>query len=180
MVTDFAKTLEMLLNFFARNGLDYALIGGFALNAYGRARQTDDIDFLLRNRDSGRTIDFLESIGYHTLNRTEAFSNHEHPLFGFSRVDFLYVNGDTADTVFREAREFPVLTDLRVRVVKPEHLIALKLFSMTANPERSGLDREDLVHLLGREGLDRKEIRSYFLKYSSLDLLNELEGKSSD
>ena len=180
MAADFAKTLKLLLDFFTRNGFDYALIGGFALNAYGRARQTDDIDFLLRDQDSGKTIDFLESIGYQTLNRTEAFSNHHHPLSGFSRVDFLYVNGDTADTIFREVREFPVLTDLRVRVVKPEHLIALKLFSMTANPERSALDREDLVHLLRQEGLDREEIRKYFLKYSTLDLLKELEGKSGD
>jgi hypothetical protein len=180
MAADFAKTLKLLLDFLTRNGFDYALIGGFALNAYGRARQTDDIDFLLRDRDSGKTVNFLESIGYQTLNRTEAFSNHEHPLSGFSRVDFLYVNGDTADTIFREVREFPVLTNLRVRVVKPEHLIALKLFSMTANPERSALDREDLAHLLRQEGLDREEIRKYFLKYSTLDLLKELEGKSGD
>jgi hypothetical protein len=176
MAADFAKTLEMLLHFFTRNGLDYALIGGFALNAYGRARQTDDIDFLLRDRDSGKTIDFLESIGYQTLNRTD----HEHPLSGFSRVDFLYVNGDTADTVFREVREFPVLTDLRIRVVKPEHLIALKLFSMSSNPDRTALDREDLIHLLKQEGLDREEIRKYFLKYATLELLHELEGKSGD
>jgi hypothetical protein len=87
---------------------------------------------------------------------------------------------DFAKTIFREVREFPVLTDLRVRVAKPEHLIALKLFSMAANPERSALDREDLVHLLRQEGLDREEIRGFFLKYSSLDLLNELEGRSSD
>jgi hypothetical protein len=180
MAVDFAKTLEMLLYFFTRNGLDYALIGGFALNAYGRARQTDDIDFLLRDRDSGKTIDFLESIGYQTLNRTEAFSNHQHPLSGFSRIDFLYVNGDTADTIFREVREFPILTDLRVRVVKPEHLIALKLFSISSNPERTALDREDLIHLVRQEGLDREEIRKYFLKYSTLDLLKELEGKTDD
>jgi hypothetical protein len=180
MAVDFEKTLEMLLSFFTRNGLDYALIGGFALNAYGRTRQTDDIDFLLRNRDAQKTIDFLESIGYQTLNRTEAFSNHEHPLAGFSRLDFLYVNGSTADTLFLEVREFPALTNLQVRVVKPEHLIALKLFSMTANPDRAALDREDLIHLLRQEGLDRGEIRKYFQKYATLDLLQELEGKTSD
>jgi hypothetical protein len=28
--------------------------------------------------------------------------------------------------------------------------------------------------------LDREEIRKYFLKYSTLDLLHELEGKSGD
>ena len=180
MAADFAKTLELLLNFFTRNGFDYALIGGFALNAYGLARNTNDIDFILRNRDAPRMVGFLESIGYQTISRTDTFSNHEHALPGFSRIDFMYVNGDTADTIFREAREFPVLAGLQVRVVKPEHLIALKLFSMASNPDRTALDREDLIHLLKHQGLDREEIRKYFLKYSTLDFLHELEGKSGD
>jgi len=122
----------------------------------------------------------LESIGYQTLLQTDAFSNHQHPMPGFSRIDFMYVNGDTANTIFHEVRNFPVLTSFQVRVVKPEHLIALKLFSIASNPERTALDREDLVHLLRQEGLDREEIRKYFLKYSTLDLLKELEGNSGD
>jgi hypothetical protein len=180
MATDFAKTLGMLLKFFNQNEMDHALIGGFALNAYGLSRNTDDIDFVLRDQDANKTIRFLESLGYQTLNRSDAFSNHEHSLGGFSRIDFLYVNGYTADTLFREAREFPVLTSLKVPVVKPEHLIALKLFSMASNPERTALDREDLVHLLHREGLNREEIRKYFQQYSTLDALSELDGKPDD
>lgn len=176
MAADFAKTLRMLLDFFRQNGLDYALIGGFALNAYGLARNTDDIDFLLRNRDAGKVIEFLESIGYETLNRSAAFSNHEHPLAGFSRIDFLYVDGQTADTLFDEVREFSILGNYKAPVVKPEHLIALKLFSMSANPSRAALDQEDLIHLLRQEGLDREEIRSYFQKFSSLEKFHELGG----
>jgi hypothetical protein len=175
MAADFAKTLKMLLDYYSSRGLDYALIGGFALQAYGLSRNTDDIDFVLRSRDASGTIKFLESIGYQTLNRTEAFSNHEHPLSGFSRVDFLYVNGETADALFSNVREFPVFGNSKVRVVKPEHLIALKLFSMAANPERRALDQEDLVHLLHQEGLDRDEIRRYFQKYSTLEELEALE-----
>ena len=88
MISDFSKTLRLLLDFFLQQGIDYALIGGFALNAYGRTRQTDDIDFLLRDRDAGKTIAFLESLGYRTLNRSAAFSNHEHLLAGFARETF--------------------------------------------------------------------------------------------
>ena len=179
MPPDFAKTLRIFLDFFSQNGLDYALIGGFALNAYGLSRNTDEIDFLLRNRDASKTIAFLESLGYQTLNRTEAFSNHEHPLSGFSRIDFLYVDGETADTMFRETRDFPVLTDFRVRVVKPEHLIALKLFSTSSNPQRAALDRADVEHLLQLEGLNRKEVAGYLKKYSGT-AISETEGPSDD
>ena len=88
------------------------------------------------------------------------------------------MNGATADSLFREVREFPVLGNMPVRVVKPEHLIALKLFSMTSNPERSALDREDLVHLLRQKNLNREEVEKYLLKYSMADLLPYLEGKN--
>ena len=106
MAADFAKTLELLLNFFTRNGFDYALIGGFALNAYGLARNTNHIDFILRSLDAREGGRFFGVYRFQTISRTEAFSNHEHTLPGFSRIDFMYVNGDTADTIFREAREF--------------------------------------------------------------------------
>lgn len=178
MAVDFGKTLRILIDFFNLKGLDYALIGGFALNAYGRTRQTDDIDFLLRDRDAPITIAFLESLGYHTLNRSAAFSNHELPLAGFSRVDFLYVNGATAESLLREVREFPVLGNRWVRVVKPEHLIALKLFSMTSNLDREALDREDLVHLLQQKNLNREEVERSLHKYSMADLLPHLEEKN--
>lgn len=180
MAPDFAKTLRILLEYFCQNEVDYALIGGFALNVYGLSRNTDDIDFVLRSRDASGTIRFLEVLGYQTLNRTEAFSNHEHPLSGFSRVDFLYVNGETADALFSSVREFPVFGNFRVRVVKPEHLIALKLFSLSANPERRALDQEDLIHLLHQDGLDRVEIRRYFQKYSSLEEFEALSGPDHD
>ena len=180
MAMDYGKTLELVLEFFRAKGFDYALIGGFALNAYGLTRNTDDIDFLLRNQDGPETVSFLESLGYQTLSRTEAFSNHEHSLKGFARVDFLYVNGHTADTIFRETREVYLLAGRKVRIVKPEHLIALKLFSSVSNPERASLDREDIAHLLHLKDLDRNEIQNYFKKYSDLKVLRELEGQSND
>ena len=90
----------------------------------------------------------------------------------------MYINGDTADTLFARVREFPVLGHYRVRVVKPEHLIALKLFSMTSNLDREALDREDLVHLLQQKNLNREEVERYLRKYSMTDFLPYLEGKN--
>jgi hypothetical protein len=92
----------------------------------------------------------------------------------------LYINGDTADTLFARVREFPVLGHYRVRVVKPEHLVALKLYSMASNPERKALDRDDLIHLLKQEGLDREEVKGYFRKYSHLEEFNELIEPTND
>ncbi len=42
--------LKMVLAALEEEGVDYVLIGGFAMNLLGRARQTGDIDILVRDR----------------------------------------------------------------------------------------------------------------------------------
>ncbi len=37
------------VGFFERAGIDYALVGAFALKAYGYSRATEDVDFLVRS-----------------------------------------------------------------------------------------------------------------------------------
>ncbi len=40
----FKKTFQLLIDFFERERIDYALIGAFALKAYGYTRATQDVD----------------------------------------------------------------------------------------------------------------------------------------
>ena len=63
-------------------------------------------------------------------------------------------------------------------MVKPEHLIALKLFSIANNPDRAGVDMEDTRHLLGQPDLDFEEVRTYFKKFSSIEVLEDLRKKT--
>jgi hypothetical protein len=170
---DFTKTFKLILDFFLKEGMEFALAGGFALNVYGMTRTTNDIDILLEENSSSKVIPFLESLGYQTLYKSVAFSNHEHPL-GLARIDFIYVSGETAQKMFSESRQFPLFSSQMVKVVKPEHLIALKLFSIANNPDRAGLDTEDIRHLLGQPDLDFEEVSGYFKKFSSLKVLEEL------
>jgi len=44
----FKKIFQLLINFFERERIDYALIGAFALKAYGYIRATQDVDFIVR------------------------------------------------------------------------------------------------------------------------------------
>ncbi len=174
---NFENVLKFLQKFFDKEGMDYALIGGLALSAYGISRTTIDVDMLthLDNRD--RIVRFLESLGYETLARSEAFSNHEHPISDMGRIDLLYVSGDTAKTVLKEAREHPIFIDQKIKVVKPEHLVALKLFSKSANPARHNQETEDIRNLLALEQIDLEEVKGYFLKFASLEEFDKvLEG----
>jgi len=82
--------LENLIGFFAKEKIDFALIGAFALQAYGYVRATQDIDFVVRCEGQDRIVRFLESLGYETSYRSQGFSNHVRPLAGLGRVDFVY------------------------------------------------------------------------------------------
>ena len=47
-------------------------------------------------------------------------------------------------------------------MVKAEHLIALKLFSISSNLERYYRDTEDVRYLLSQNNLDMEEVKKYF------------------
>ena len=167
-----------LASFFKQTGIDYVLVGAFAVKAYGYLRATEDVDFLVRGAYQSRIVTYLESLGYETIYRSAGYSNHVHPLAKLGRIDFIYVEGATADLLLSEARPLLVIDDLSVPVVRVEHLIALKAFAMKNDPERSFKEMADLQYLLRLPGLDLEEIRGYFEKYGQMEKFNELtKGK---
>ena len=173
------KTIfRSLIGFFEQAQIDYALVGSFALKAYGYLRATQDVDFLVRGAHQGRIIAYLESLGYETIYRSVGYSNHVHPLASLGRIDFIFVEGETADVILSEAKPLLVLDDISVPVVRAEHLITLKIFAMKNDPERSFREMADLQYLLKLPGLDMEEIRGYFEKYGQMEKYDELtKGK---
>jgi len=174
----FKEVFQLLINSFEREKMDYALIGAFALKAYGYVRATQDVDFLVRTEDQDKIISYLESaLGYETIYRSTGYSNHVHPLAGLGRIDFVYVKGDTAEKIFHESRRLLILGDLSMPVVKPEHLIALKVFAMKNNPERSLREMADIKELLELPGIDFLEVQEHFKKYGQMERYREITGE---
>lgn len=170
--------LENLIGFLAKEKIDFALIGAFALHAYGYVRATGDIDFALRGEGQERAVRFLESLGYETLYCSKGFSNHVHPLANLGRVDFIYLEGETAERIFSGAKPLMIFEGLSVPVVRPEHLIALKIFAMKNDPERSFREMADIKQLLSLASgsVDIDEVKGYFEKYGQLEKFYELTG----
>ena len=175
------KTIfQSLIGFFQRAQIDYAVVGAFALKAHGYLRATEDVDFLVRGTHQSRIIAYVESLGYGTIYRSAGYSNHVHPLSSLGRIDFIYVEGETADIILSEARPLLVLDDISVPVVRAEHLVALKAFAMKNDPERSLREMADLQYLLKLPGLDLEEIRGYFQKYGQMEKYNELTERGEE
>ena len=98
------EQFKILTEFFERESLDYAVIGAYALYAYGYTRATRDVDFITRDEHQNKIVTYLESLGFETLNRSEGFSNHLHSV-GRTRIDLVYIDGETAETLFKSAQK---------------------------------------------------------------------------
>ncbi len=173
----FKKVFKTIVNFFEEENIDYALIGAFALKAYGYARFTRDLDFIARKKDKNRIKAFVESLGYETIYESAGFSKHVHPLSSPGRIDFVYVSGNTAETVFSEVRKMDVLADIKVQVVSPQHIAALKVFAIKNDPERLHSEMADLKALIDLGVVGEETVKSYFKKWNLLEVYNRVRSK---
>ena len=171
---NFTKIFQLLIDYFNREEIDYALIGAFALKAYRYVRATQDVDFLVRRESQPRIVEYLESLGYETIHKSSGYSNHLHPHLKLGRIDIVYVAGDTAEAMFSETRPLLLLGDIQIPVVKPEHLVALKVFAMKNDPSRRLRELADIQYILSLPGIDLANVKSYFEKYGQMDSYEEL------
>ena len=169
---DFARELDAVRAFLADRGFRVAVIGGVALGAYGNPRLTLDLDIVTDASGQDALIEFMESQGFVTLHRSSGYSNHSHPRRG--RVDFMYVRDQTADRLFASATVLPGPGGNPMPVPKPEHLIAMKVQAMRDAPDRGLQDLVDIAYLLQVDGVDRDEVRGYFLRAGLEERWHEL------
>jgi hypothetical protein len=174
---NFKKIFQVLIDFFKNEEIDYALIGAFALQAYGYVRATRGIDFITRREDRTKIISNLESLGFETLYKSSGYSNHAYPLSGFGEIDFVYVTGETAESIFTQTRHILILGDITIPVVRPEHLVALKVFAMKNDPNRALREMADIEYLLRLPEIDLETVKRYFEKYGQMDKYYDILDK---
>ena len=158
---------------------DYAVIGAFALYAYGYVRATKDIDFVTRIEFQNQAIHYLESLGFKTIYRSEAFSNHVHPI-GIMRVDLMYLEKATADTVFSKVERRVLFEELKIPVVSAEHLVAMKLFAAKHNERRRLKDLADIKEIVSTVDINRKTVKDYFRKFGLESYYSEIESDKDE
>jgi hypothetical protein len=172
---DVERVLRTLQRYFEAEGVRYAVVGGFGLHAYGRARATFDLDLITDVAARPGLVDHLESLGYQTLSVTEGYSNHLHRDPALGRLDFVYVNDDTAERLFPGCRTARIVGDLEAPVPRPEHLAAMKVLAMKNDPERTFQEMADLQFLLRLPEIDRDEVRRQFERHGLGERYRELE-----
>lgn len=154
-------------------GHPWALVGGHALAAYGKARSTLDLDLLVPGEAQHQLVEFMEGLGYETLHRSSGYSNHLHSDPALGRVDFIYVRGDTQREIFEGVREMAGPEGVRVLVPRAEHLVAMKVQAIKNDPKRKFQDMADIAGLLESSDIDRSEVQSFFERAGMLNLWDE-------
>jgi hypothetical protein len=159
---DFERVLGEVSDFLEREHLPFALVGGLALQAYGLSRATFDVDLVVAVDAQTRVIEFIESLGFETVHRSEGFSNHVHREPSFGRIDFIYVDATTSQQLLTPPLGRWSLGGRGLPVPRPEFLIAMKVHAMRNDPRRTFKELADIQHLMRLPGIDENEVRGYF------------------
>lgn len=170
----FEEVLRTFTEFFEREAIRYAVIGGLAIRAWGHVRATQDIDFVVEQIVKRDVVEFAERQGFETIYVSDGYSNH---VRGADRVDFMYVDSVTAEDLFRAAERREVISGIEMNVAKPEHLSAMKALAIKYNPRRGWRDVDDVLFLLRLPGVDRQFVRDYFVRKGLLEIFDEIEKR---
>ena len=171
---NFERTLLLIESFFKRKERPFAVIGAFGLQAYGLTRATRDLDFAVETAVQDELVDYLVSQGYETLHLSSGYSNHLNPDPGLGRLDFVYVEGETARLLFASAREALEIGGIRAHVPAPEHLVAMKVHAIKNDPSRTFRELADIQFLMSLPGVNMEQVRTYFEKAGLLERYDEI------
>lgn len=180
---DFKLVLSKLLTAFEEQNIRYALMGGFAMGAWGMPRATVDIDFLVLRGDMEKVDAIMRSLGYECKHRTENVSQYLSPLQVFGEVDFLHAFRVPSLSMLQRAVDKKVLGNTTsVKVLKIEDLIGFKVQAIANNRERTTVDLADIEVLMGAHGstIDWALIEEYFVLFGLDEMFKELKRKYGD
>jgi hypothetical protein len=172
---DFERVLRTLAKFFNENSAQWGVIGGLAMAAHGVPRTTLDVDIVVDGDTQDSLVEFLQSLGFTTLHRSTGYSNHLHEDPDLGRVDVVYVRSETSREIFDNIEVYQGPGGMEIPVPRPEHLAAMKAYSIKNDPKRTLRELADIHVLLDAPGVDRAEINSYFVRYGLEDLLDRLD-----
>ncbi len=175
---DFRRALILVSEFLEREGHFYGVVGALALQSYGLARLTQDLDFVTEAASRDKLVAFLEAQGYETLHVSSGYSNHLHSDPTKGRLDVVYVDGETGRKLFAGCKVRAVGAGVRLPVPRPEHLAAMKALAMKNDPSRTLQEMADVRFLLGLPGVDRDEVEGYFRRHGLKERFDEIAARA--
>jgi hypothetical protein len=164
-------TLTAATDALAKEGIAFALIGGFALAAHDVVRATQDIDLLVHGDGRATASRALTEAGFEVVFENKEVSHWK----GVGQLDVLWANREPTREMLTRAqkiRQFPL------PVVAAEDLIGLKIQAYKNDPSREFQDKADIQSLLERGStLDFQLIKRHADLFGEWAFIEELRKR---
>ena len=170
---DFERVLRDLVSDFNEHEVTYAVIGGFALGVLGIQRATMDLDFLVARDSLPQVDEIMHRRGYRLRFRSDNVSQFVSDSGPLGQVDFLHAFRKVSTGMLNRASDLPVYAgSLRVRTLRPEDIIGLKVQALANDPQRERVDLVDIDLLVERFAaeIDWGRMREYFALFGRVEL----------
>jgi predicted nucleotidyltransferase len=173
-------SLERLVRLFEAKGVDYMIIGGYALPFYGRIRATLDVDLAVAvkgEKELKQLRGWLESAGfeatlYSPSNPVQVVVDRKEKveLELWLKPDGVVFDEET----LRRRKRAKLSEDFEVWIISAEDFIVNKL----ARPDRGAVDEQDVKSVLVRQQgkLDTKYLERRAKQAEALTILKVIQA----
>jgi hypothetical protein len=163
--------------------MPFVVIGGHAVNNYGMARNTADLDLVVPLADQGKWLILMEKLKYEAGQSDDRFARFRPKGLDNWPIDLMFVNDETFSRL-REDSVTACFGEVEAPIASIEHLILMKLHAMKYFQEhRFAKDYADLIGLIrvGKIEVEGKCFSQWCAKYATEDLyqriLRDLKGE---
>lgn len=175
---DLQKAIGLLASEFKARGINCALIGGYAMGAYGVGRATLDLDLLVDAGSLPELDKAMTSLGYEKVFSSENVSQFVSRSAELGEVDFIHAFRPAARKMLQRAVLMPGLPPgQEMKVLRPEDIIGLKAQAIANNPGRKHQDSADIEELLRSTQVDWAAVKEYLELFGMGAYYQELKAK---
>lgn len=176
---DFKHVIDQVFSRLDREGIRYALIGGFAMAMRGVQRATVDLDLLLLRQDLERADSIFLTQGYSLVFRSDNVSHYRARDDQLGRVDVLHAFRGPSLGMLERAERLEVTPGTTLPVARIEDIVGLKIQAAYNDPARAGQDWLDIQSLVETAGttdgpLDWELIHDYLKIFGQEEKLSEI------
>lgn len=138
-----------------KNNIEFAIIGGLAVFAYGGERTTFDIDFLIDEKHKESIKKISDSMGLKIVNENLEVLQ----LSGLVQIDIIFARREKTRNMLKHLR---VIDSFPYPVVSVEDLIGLKIQAFVGDRSREFTDKGDILTLFkNNPDLDLDKVKEY-------------------
>lgn len=133
-ITEFTNELQ-------KRHIQFGIIGGMAVFAYGGERTTFDIDFLIHGQHKNALKEIAQDLRLKVVNENAEVLQ----LSGHAQIDIIFANRPKSQEMLEHLR---TIDGFPYQVVSPEDLIGLKIQAFAGDRSREFTDKGDILTIL--------------------------------